>query len=413
MWNDSLHKDKLYRKDFNENQKRFSGALNENSEHLIKYKFTHSIPLIVDKNDNKIYKEFYETLMRVVKRIVINYDIDSDIQKIIQLPERAVELINAADYQYHLGSLRPDFLVDESMNFKMNEINARFPFNGFFHCFYVNDSLNSLDILKNDGVSSILEINNLPDSFKRIYGNTLLLKDSEGDWDVKLYWEYLKNKGKEFYKIKPEKLEINEGKFFGDNNLESVVMELKQREIMKHLTPEHIKLLGKYNQLNDIRSVLIAHDKRLLAALYDKDILCKYATEDERQVLLSHLIETYAINSPGDLKNEYIENKDKWVLKHALKGKSKQLYLGEDYNGDDWLKICKSTKGEPFVAQRRVLEHEFDIYMPHIDNFKIPLYGMLMGVDGKFISQGVFRGSDYDITGIWDGFMFVPIAIQK
>lgn len=405
MFDDSLHASKFNRRNFEKNQRKFAEILTARSEHIARYGFVHSIPLIVGENDNERYKEFYETLMQVVKRAVLNFSNDYELQNLIQLPDKANYLLSFCPENYSMGTLRPDFLIDKSGEFKINEINARFPINGYFMSYHLNFGLNEKQRVK--------ELEKIPEHFGRLFGNTLLIKDSESDWDIRFYWEYMKGKGKDFFKARPENLKIKSGRFFGDKSLDAIILELKQREIYEHFNKRIVQCLQQYPNLNDLRTVLIGHDKRLLAALYDKNILSRYANKRERKIIEPHLIETYAINSSDDLKENYIKNKDEWVLKHALKGKSKQLYIGSDMSEEEWKKRCLEAENGPFVMQRKVSQKEFNVYFPHLKDFKMPLSGMLLGIDGKFVSQGCFRGGKYDPTGLWDGFLSIPAAIKE
>lgn len=69
--------------------------------------------------------------------------------------ELQVSLGNLADYSQCQGSWRPDFMVeqieigqgeDPLENFRVTEINARFPFNGFMHEAYGQMALDSIDL---------------------------------------------------------------------------------------------------------------------------------------------------------------------------------------------------------------------------------------------------------------------------
>lgn len=415
MFDDSLHKSKTYQKNFEKNQKNFTASLINRSPHISKYGFIHYVPLLVEKRDDKEYFKFYETLMSIIRGIVLNYKNDKEVQKIISVSDKALELLDCCKNScrdYEMGTLRADFLIDKNKNFKMNEINARFPFNGYFISYHINESL-GLGDLKRDGIFELETIKEIPNSFERIFGNTLVIKDSEPDWDIKLYWEYANSKGKRFFKINPKSLKVKEKRFFGDKSLEAIVLELKQREILADFNKKCVIALQNYPHLNDLRSVLIAHDKRLLAVLFNKKLLKRYSGEEERKIIEPYLIETYALNNETDMKEKFIRDKDEWVLKHALKGKSKELYIGAELSKEEWAKTCEEAKNGPFVFQKKVEEYNFSVYFPHLKHFKLPLFGMLLGIDGKYISQGMYRGQAYDPTGLWDGHVSLPCAIKE
>ena len=114
MFDNSLHKENKF-ENFEENQTEFYSEFLKRSKFLEKYGFVHHIPILVGKEDEKKYKNFYETLCSVVKRIVLNYENDENVQNIIQLSDKAKELFGSCDYEYKLGTLRPDLLINKDM----------------------------------------------------------------------------------------------------------------------------------------------------------------------------------------------------------------------------------------------------------------------------------------------------------
>jgi hypothetical protein len=397
IFDDSLHRNKKIQQNFLQLQKQLS--LSEYPS-IDKYGFVHATPIIVGREDNSQYKEFYETLMNVVRRIIVNYRGDGDVKKIIHLPEKFQQLLGFCSEDYNLGTLRPDFLIDGRMNFKMCEINGRFPLNGYFITYLMNQSFRRVKEFRK--LEPLEENDMIPEYFERIFGNTSVLKIAEPNWDIALYGEYLEKKGKKLEIVHPKNKDLK--------NLESVIVELRQPEILEHLLVEQVRELQNHPHLNDLRTILIGHDKRLLAVLYDKKLLGRYATSSERKIIEPHLIETYFTNYeiPG-----FAANKDEWVLKHALLGKSKHVYIGKEMSMDEWVRACLHVKKEPFIIQKKVKEHRFSIYLPHLGEIKNPIYGTLLGVDGKFISQGLLRTIYEDKTRFSSGFMSLLPVLRK
>ncbi len=386
MFDDSLHKSTSYTNGFEKRQERFIRSLEAKSGHTKKYGFAHSIPLVVSREDHEKFRKFYEAFIGVAKRIALAYNSDKDIQEVMPLPEKARHLLSLCSREYSIGSARPDFLIDQNMNFKINEINARFPFNGFFISDVLERTLFDLD-----DSESRAKIPDIPGAFERVFGNTLVLKDSESDWDILLYWKYVSERGKHVYQIKPADLTIKNRLFFGDPSLESIVLELKQREILRDLLPSHIESLSSYSHLNDLRTILVIHDKRLLSVFSTQSLFQRYANEEERRLIEPHLIETYAINTESDFQERFCSDKDLWVLKHALKGKGRECFIGSDYSEKEWKEICDIAKRGPYVAQGKIDQKEFTLYFPDSQYHQLHLSGMLLGFDGKFISQGMYR----------------------
>src|SRR3989344_3354432 len=363
MINDLLHQTNEIQGEFSNLQISLFNNLKKKFNETEKFGFVHATPFLVDQKDNERYKIFYESLSAVIRRIVLAYSRDDELQQIIPLKNRARNLLDACSDEYRLGSLRPDFLLDREGNFKINEINARFPTNGFFISYGINSALNDVEELSKRGIIPLNDMNKVPSLFERLAGNITAIKESEPNWDISLYKEYLNSNGRKFSYVNPREIKLIDNRLdLNGENLESIVLELKQREIIQNCTPEFISVMQSHNHINDLRTILLVHDKRLLAVLSDDKLLKKYSTENEREVIKPGLIKTIAIQSYDDLKEEVSENKDEWVLKHALKGKGNQVYIGPELSEEEWKIACDTARKGSFVAQKYVNQKKFSIY---------------------------------------------------
>jgi hypothetical protein len=410
---DKLHKDQRIQERFRELQTNFFLHLRKLFLETRKFGFIHATPMIVDANSNRQFKIVYESLMNVTRRICLNYLNDSELQKIIPLPKKAKSLLRACSHIYHMGTLRPDFLIDKDGNFFINEINARFPTNGYFISYSANAALSEMKIWKEKGISALKELKDAPSALERIVSDTLVLKVAEPDWDIALYREHALSNGQNInyvhpYLLKPKGQHIHLNQKFP----KSFILELRQHEILDYFSSSFVSALQNYPHLNDIRTILIGHDKRLLAALSKKSILRRYAEESERRIICPHLIETLEINGTDNLTKKIRANKNDWVLKHALLGKGNRVYIGCEISDEKWIDACADASNGEFVAQRYVLQKDFSVYIPHLGIRSVKLSGMLLGSDGRFISQGVYKGIDSDPTRLWQSTLFILPAIK-
>ena len=69
--------------------------------------------------------------------------------------------------------------------------------------------------------------------------------------------------------------------------------------------------MQKYPHINDLRTILIGHDKRLFAVLSDNSLIQKYADEKEERLLMNHIPETRAINNSLDITLEIESEKER------------------------------------------------------------------------------------------------------
>jgi hypothetical protein len=399
MIHDFLQRDSYAQKHFLELQKKFVASVNSRTSHSGKYGFLHSLPFVFDRGDDQSFSRLYGILAKSMRYVIENYFNDPEIFETIVLPEKAKSLIRECG-DLRLGTFRPDFLIDENGNYKINEINARFPFNGFFISHYLNEGLNQIS--PEVGVSSNHSLEDIFSKFSRMSGRIFVAKRLERDWDISFFREEVPNTDFVF----PEMLEDLV------DDCDSVVLELQQGEILRSFNSGLVSKLNSKSHLNDLRTILIGHDKRLLALLCDRNFVLKYLSKDDVDFLQPYLIETYAMNNVADLG--FVEaEKDEWVLKSALKGKGKDVYLGVNLSLEEWKKVCEKALNEPFVLQRKVDEKNFKIYIPYLGEVDSNISGMLLGIDSDYISVGCCRGTFEDPTTISDGVFSTPSTFKN
>lgn len=398
---DELHREgSKYHTGFLERQISFVTSLEEISDISRKYGFIHSIPLISSGNQEN-FGRLYDSLMRVVCSIVENYHESPELQEAIPLPDDIKSYLRGLG-NYDIGCLRPDFLIDEDGKVKINEINARYSLNGCMISYFVNGVLNGGSLGDFESIPSIEGIVKAYDT--RVGNHVALLKISEPDWDCDLYRKYLKTCGRELKKVDP--LKVDDYTAF-----DSAILELKQREIYEAIRKNRTAFLKDTPHMNDLRTILIAHDKRLLSVLWNDELVNQFACSEDLEILMPHLIETYDVGQGKILDRLNVKrNREQWVLKHALKGKSQQVYIGHRVSDKDWGDACDKAAFDNFVLQRKVKQKPFHIYIPYLGSVTTTLEGMLLGFDGKFLSEGIYRGKFNDPTRLCEGFLFVPPA---
>jgi len=382
-----------FRDDYIQKQVVFSQAIEERFGIPKKYGFIHAIPLTSRGSE---FREFYEALVNGVSSIVRAYPQSKVLQELIPLKPQTVDYISGLE-DYISGTLRPDFLIDENGEFQVNEINARFPFNGYMSSYAMNESMG---FVWGAGVS---ELSNIATEFDlRVPGVIVYaMKESEPDWGVGIYREYLRENGRRL--LSGDGFE--EGGLSNDYN--SVIFELTAPEIEERIAFGVLDSYVAAPHINDLRSTLIAHDKRLFAVLSDESA-GDFVSSDDLDLIRRHIPYTASMNVSRDF-SFLLKNKDDWVIKHAAKGKGKDVYVGEDLSPYNWRTIYGRAIGGDFVAQRKVVQKEVEVFLPHLGMVPVNLEGMLLGFDNKFLSEGAYRARYSDPTRLTNGFMFLPI----
>ncbi|GEM77064.1 hypothetical protein [Vibrio sagamiensis] len=357
-------------------------------------------PLMIKSSINDEIKKIHDVLIKAIKSIVENYFIDEEIQKILPLTSKQKKLIKLSTHKpYHLFSIRPDFLFSESGDIKLCEVNARFTFNGFISTYYLNQQLTEdyAGILKfEDELMEIVD-NYLSkfDLAKPIF----ILRDKEKGYDINTLKSYLRYKNVNVIDIKPSELYLKGNSLKGKGvDCEQLIMELHQSEL-DNLDPRIAEnIILNVNYVNDIRTIMIVHDKRLFVCLSDFEIMSRYLNEQDTLYLLQHIIPTYLIDN---VKNEILKNKSNWVLKKCLSGKGDGMYIGSETPISD-IKHVISVMNDLYVVQPYLTQKKIDIFF---NNEYTPCrsVGMILSLNGLYQGTGYFRTSPDRIVALSRG----------
>jgi hypothetical protein len=195
-----------------------------------------------------------------------------------------------------------------------------------------------------------------------------------------------------------------------DFELEQEEYEVIDFEILCHLAP---------TCLNDLRSVFLVNDQRLLGVVYeDLDDLVSRGTltQHEADIIREGLAPSFLPTSSTWTK--VIEDikadptiKDQWVLKYARSGLSKGHVFGKATSSTDLLEKLTSAKasnsdpdGEPYVLQRYIEQTEYDSWSHHRnDIIRTHLVSSYFSSNGTFLGLAGMRAADVIVLPAGEG----------
>lgn len=361
--------------------------------------------IITDAGYNKL-KRLQTLLYLAICQFVENYEKYESLFCLNQKARRIVEICNDGKPGlpkniYRPGTYRPDILFDTDDNLKICEIGGRFPLNGYLASGF-SELIGMEHFLKKENklkkrdeylrfLTALFDYWSTPinkSSFPRII---TVLKGADRPCDIKYYIPFFKKLGIEVITLSPPEFEAN------PNIIESaaVINEFNQMEI-ESLSEHSIEVIARSNALNDLRTIFLIHDKRFLAILYDDGFQRGFLDNSEREFLRGYLIPTYTY-----LQEDFMEkarhDKDQWLLKHSLLGKSEKVYAGVHCSAAEWEELYSSGSVrdmvlQPYIKQRRVKASIGD------DHFCDYVTGTLLCLDNNFFGAGLFRTSSFEIT---------------
>lgn len=349
-------------------------------------------PMVITKCRFEELQKVQQLLYKAINFYVTNYElfdhifsIDANIQRIVRL---------CKPYKYRVGTYRPDLLIKDDGQLKICEIGARFPLNGYFYsgiAAYIGEHYLGCTVDQKTKKQYEHFIDYLFQYFGD-FNSFCILKGEDKAGDFLFYVPYFEELGFNVNILSPSEIESNLHLLDGA----AVINEFSQIELSK-LSDKALTIIAASNGLNDMRSIFLIHDKRFLAVLSDIDFLTQAIGKDDMEFLSNYLIPTYTRDCNSEVWKVAMANKNQWIVKHYLLGKSEHVYAGCVMEEHEWESIFASNEIErmilqPFISQKRFKSHIGSI------SFNDYAVGTLLCFDNKFFGPGIFRCSSYEIT---------------
>lgn len=310
-------------------------------------------------------------------------------------------LRNHATSEYtNIGSWRPDMLfpADETLgrSFEVCEINARFPYNGFFSSCAktVCAAQVSEDILPIEGLAVI------PEAFDGFYNRTQplgIVKGLEKGGGVHIFKA---NASSNVRWVSPEDLRVDSstgGLRDAHGPLPQLSLELKQTELAA-LSPEVQASLCRMEgrTLNDMRTIVMVHDKRLLSVLSNVELMEEYlGNREDAQFLASRVVQTEVVETICPQMKQQIlgEEQNAWLLKPNLAGKGFGVLLGRECTAEQWRNAVVDPAHSQWILQPVLQQARFQVAVEEGVGCAMHVVGALLNLGGKFFGPGIFRAA--------------------
>jgi hypothetical protein len=346
------------------------------------------------------------SLYRAIVAVVTNWPRDARISRVIPLSAAEQDLLApVAGKPYRPGAYRPDFLHAADGRVMVNEINARFTLNGFLSSMLLNRCVPLLDPTRSplpglEGVEPALRT-------RLGEGPVGVLKSSERGCDIHLFrsrW------GSRCEMLTPRELIAQHLARWS-----AVILELHQHELLGEV-PAGLRaaLAGHPGLLNDLRTILIAHDKRLLALLSTADVLVDYLEADDVARLRRHVVPTWVKGLAPQKVDEAQAKPAGWLAKPPRSGKGKGIVVSSRMSPGEWRQTLHEMPDD-WVLQPFVEQELFPITAVRDgDLVAVPMrvVGLLPTLDDQAFGPGLYRASPDDIVNVAQGGMILASALM-
>jgi hypothetical protein len=352
---------------------------------------------------NKQMDHLCGILNKACKAIVLNYFEDDRIRKYYQLDEDLEALLKKSnDKLYNQGFYRPDFVYTKNNQAKICEIGARYPLNGWMISYYIgliNNQLNGYEVEVNAKEADLNAL--VDDLYNQFVPNkkVVLIHDNEKGTEIFFLQKELAKLDIELISARPQDLIVSNDLICVNGEPASQFILEMDREELKKIRPDVIdKLIEQNSYFNDIRSLILIHDKRVLAVMYDAQIMNDYLDVEDYSFLRDYLIPSYVIVDPIGC-DSFINCEQNLILKLNSGGRGIGAYVKSDCTTEDWSAIIREN-WDKYVIQHFIDQKEFNDIE---NNRQIHLVGMLLCKDDKTYGSGLFRGSDELIVNVHQG----------
>ncbi|KAF5271469.1 hypothetical protein FQR65_LT05089 [Abscondita terminalis] len=373
-------------------------------------------PLLFSKELLREINNFHALLVEAIHKIVTNFFSDPQLQQVISLNDTALNLLHRLkDKPYQIGAIRPDFLFDKNYQLKICEINARFPLNAFLisQCIYTEMQQKFVDKFSYFDRKLIAPSEVLKQFFdceQPVY----IFFDKEKSFDIFL----LQNIFKKILPNLPLKF-LTPSEYSLKNQSEKhcfqAILNLHQDELF-NLKSDLLNEITNKVYFNDLRTILIVHDKRLLSILSNQTIMSRYLSSEKCNRLATYIIPTYTVTD--NILQNIKTNPKNWVLKKVSTGKGEGMYIGKETQSAEILTLLNEKKldyiAQPFIEQPlfQLLNHSSTNSNSHPDHYQmLNLVGSLLSFNNNLLGPGILRGSNKTIINVAQGgtTIFMPI----
>lgn len=174
-----------------------------------------------------------------------------------------------------------------------------------------------------------------------------------------------------------------------------------------------LEQLAAANSLNDLRTKFLIHrDKRFLSVLSNSAFLADCLNEHDAAFLAQHIIPTYTRAQRPDLWAQASRDKDLWLIKPYLLGKSEGLLAGCVTDEDRWQAAFAPANLERLVLQPFIRQKQFvgslggRWYQDYV-------VGACLCFDDEFLGPGRFRTSSFPVTNQGDDRKAAPVLAVR
>jgi hypothetical protein len=360
-----------------------------------------SVPAVVDAAHLTALERLAQLLDAALRAIVARYFVDSRIRAIYRLPESLNRILRQShDRPYRVGYYRPDFVYDTAGQPRICEIGARYPLNGWMVSRLAAEAYGPaaerLGLRTQIGQHAFLR------DLLTLHppGSTVaMVHEREAGTELFQLREALRRQGTDFVQVAPGRLGAVRGRLTVDGRpIDRAILELDRSELTMIADDVLAALLDGEAYFNDVRTLILVHDKRVLAVLWDEAIMRDYLPANDLAALRPYLIPSWA---PASLKEaESLQTRpENLIAKRNSGGRGLGTVVRDGSDLAQWWDLVRGHWTE-YMFQSYLPQRAFVSPDDDSGEARIHLVGMQLCRDALSCGLGVFRGSDQAVINL-------------
>lgn len=374
----------------------------------------YSYPVVMDEEYSNNAKKLGHIINSVVVMFAYNYTRDENLQHLYQLDQELNEVLKMAEgIPYEVGMYRLNFLYDANGQPRISEINCENPIKHWFLSADINQITSELASEVNKDWSGITGQSDFITQLENLFeqDEVLYIVKNAFNSDEEDLLSKLTNNGINAAYVQPKDFKLVDGKLkVGTADARQFFLELSAEELKLFDGDVLRKIIQSGRCLNDVRSIILVHNKKLLAGLFNPMTMGSYINSDDYDFLKGYLIPSFVLGGQKDI--EYLnQSQDNWRLIDSFGSDGDGMHVRSDYSPEDWNTLL-SENWQNFLVQPVIKQKEFSLTSAD-ENNPVNLIGMELYFNAKSYGAGFFRASKELNTLNYQEGLILPGVIEK
>lgn len=373
-------------------------------------------PVRIGNQSLKDYNALSQLFYRIFSSIVINYTNDERLHDIFQLDDFLLAVLNTANtVHYYPDFYRPDFIYDTTGQERICKISCRYPFNGWMFSHYLNEISKKFSNATDSDWSAVEGQSDFLSQFDKKFNMDepiFLVHKKEKGTEINYLIKELASKGISITSIAPEELQIKEdGTLTAKGETANQFFLELDREELRLFDPIVLReVITKGKCINDVRNIILIHDKRVMTVLFNDTIMASYVSGPDYDFLKKFLIPSFILNNQAD-RDFLINDTQNWILK-PNNGERDSIYIKDECDPETWKNIV-TNEWKNYMVQEYVQQQKFAIKSEGKLR-EVNLVGTALMYNDTSFGPGLFHGSSESIVNLHEGSGFVlPCVVDK